>query len=340
MKKRIVNIVKILAFLLIGAILFWLVYRNQDIETIKNALKKANLWWLLVSIILGLLSHISRAIRWNMLINPIGYKARNTTLFYSVMIMYLTNYAIPRSGEVVRCGITSKYEKIPFTALLGTVVTERVIDFIMLFLLTFIVALTQFNVIVDFLNNNESAQQTVENLTSSVWLLVSILVLIIFLIILLVVFRKKIKQTKLFQKFKKLIDDFIAGIKSVASLEKKWAFIGHTIFIWTMYFTMIFIVFQAFDFTRHLGILAGLTVFVMSSFGMVFPSPGGIGSWHFMAIETLFIYGIDKTQASAFAFAAHESQMIMLIIVGLLALIATSVIKPKDSKIENFSNKN
>ncbi len=339
MKKRILNILKIVAFLIVGIVLFWLVYRNQDIQTIKEALKKADLWWLGISIILGLLSHISRAIRWNMLIEPIGYKARNTTLFYSVMIMYLTNYAIPRSGEVVRCGVASKYEKIPFTALLGTVVTERVIDFIMLFVLTFIVAVTQFSVIIDFFNNNESARQTVEKLTGSVWLIVAVLVFIIFIIILLFVFREKIKQTAIYGKFKKLISDFVSGIKSVAKLEKKWAFIGHTIFIWTMYFTMIFIVFQAFDFTQHLGILAGLTVFVMSSFGMVFPSPGGIGSWHFMAIETLFIYGIDKASGSAFAFAAHESQMLMLIVVGFVALLATSVLKPKDSKIENFSKK-
>lgn len=336
MKKVILNILKVIGFLLIGATLFWLVYRYQDIKTIKESILKANPWWLLLSMALGLLSHISRSLRWELLINPLGYNPRKRTLFYSVMIMYFTNYAIPRSGEVVRSGIISRYEKIPFPALLGTVVTERAIDFIMLFILTFIVALTQFSVILHFFKNNESAQQTLNNIHNSAYLFIIALISFIVFIILIYIFRKKLKQTKLYKKFQKLIEDFIAGIKAVAKIENKILFILHTLFIWSMYFVMIFVVFKAFSFTQHLSILTGLTIFVMSSFGMVFPSPGGIGSWHFMAIETLFIYGIPRVQGSAFAFAAHESQMIMLFTFGIISLIASSLIKPRDSKISKI----
>ncbi|MEA3450270.1 MAG: lysylphosphatidylglycerol synthase transmembrane domain-containing protein [Bacteroidota bacterium] len=332
MKKKIVDTIKIIGFLIIGLSLFWLVYRNQDIEIIKKSILEANLWWLVLSVALGLLSHVSRALRWKLLIAPLGYNPRKLTLFYSVMIMYLTNYAIPRSGEIVRCGIISKYEKIPFSALLGTVITERAFDFLMLFILAFIVAITQFTVILDFLNNNPSAQETINNISSSSSFFVILLVSFIVFLLLFYFFRKKIKQTKLYNKFYQLFENFILGLKTVANMKQKGLFIAHTIFIWSMYFVMIVVVFKAFSFTHHLGILAGLTVFVMSSFGMVFPSPGGIGSWHFMAIETLFIYGISKVQASAFAFAAHESQMIMLIAVGLFSLIAVSFIKPFNSK--------
>ncbi len=249
------------------------------------------------------------------------------------MIMYLTNYAIPRSGEVARSGLVSRYEKIPFSALLGTVVTERAFDFLMLFILSIVVALTQFSVIIDFFKHNQSARETLEHFSNSAFLFIILLVSIIVFISLLYFFRKKIKQSKLYKKFQKLIEDFVSGLKTVASMENKILFIAHTLFIWAMYFVMIYVVFKAFPFTQHLGILAGLTVFVMSSFGMVFPSPGGIGSWHFMAIETLFIYGIPRVQASAFAFAAHESQMLMLITLGLLSLLTISLTKPFESKI-------
>ena len=145
--------------------------------------------------------------------------------------------------------------------------------------------------------------------------------------------RKKIKKTSLYQKFKTSIENFIKGLKSVWTLEKKWQFIGHSIFIWTMYFVMIYVCFNAFDFTSHLTILAGLMVFVMASLGMVAPSPGGIGTWHFMAIETLVIYGINRENARIFAFAAHGIQILMLISVGLLAVIALYFTKKNNSKI-------
>ncbi len=286
---------------------------------------------------LGLLSHVSRAFRWRLLLNPLGYKPRKKTLFFSVMIMYLTNLAIPRSGEIVRCTFTGKYEKIPFTTLLGTVVTERIIDFIILIILTIIVVISQFSVVADFVSTNEAIQQTLQKITNSAGILIAIFVVGVILLALLFIFRKKIAKTKIYKKFQKLIDDFVAGIKSVASLEKKWLFIGHSIFIWTMYFVMIYVAFWAFDFTSHFGIMIGLTAFVMASYGMVFPSPGGIGSWHFMVINTLFIYGLDKTLGSAFAFGAHESQLAMLIVVGLISFVAMSLVKPKNSQIEKIS---
>ena len=326
------KIFKITGFILIGVVLFWLVYKNQDIQTIKQAIMKAKFEWLFLSMVLGLLSHYSRAVRWKLLLQPLGYNVRNKTLFFSVMIMYLTNHAIPRSGEIVRCGVVNRYEKVPFSTLLGTVFTERIIDVVMLFSLTIIVAITQFPVLLDFLNNNQAAQENIDKITSSVGIIAAVFVLMIFAFVLLFLFRGKIKQTKLYGKFQKLIEDFFNGIKSVLKLEKKWLFIAHTFFIWGMYFVMIYVVFYAFDFTSHLSVMAGLTIFVLSSFGIVIPSPGGIGTWHFIAIETLFVYGISKDNGSAFAFAAHESQMIMLILVGLLALLATSLIKVKDSQ--------
>lgn len=334
-QNKLLQVLKIIGFIVIGFFLFWLVYKDQDIEQLKKSLYGANYWWLIVSMTLGLISHFSRALRWKLLIDPLGYKSRPKTLFYSVLIMYLSNLAIPRSGEVVRCSITSRYEKIPFTSLLGTVVIERIVDVITLLLLTIVVVLTQFSVIVDFFNKNTAAQETITKLTESTSFIIIISISIILIIGLIIFFRKKIQQTKIYKKFQKIIEDFVAGIKSIANLEHKWRFIAHSLFIWTMYFVMIYVAFFAFDFTKDYGLLVGLTAFVMASYGMVFPSPGGIGTWHFMVIETLVIYGLGRTNASAFAFAAHSSQTAMLIVAGLASLIATSILKVQNSKIEN-----
>ncbi|OQX97231.1 MAG: hypothetical protein B6I20_13070, partial [Bacteroidetes bacterium 4572_117] len=108
---------------------------------------------------------------------------------------------------------------------------------------------------------------------------------------------------------------------------KKWEFIFHSVFIWVMYFLMIYVTFWSFKFTEHLSLMTGLTIFVMASFGMVVPSPGGIGTWHFMAIETLVIYGIERTpDANAFAFAAHGAMTLFLIAVGVISFALLPVI--------------
>ncbi len=311
--------------------LFWLVYRDQPMNQIVDALKDANYFWIFVSLVIALLSHISRAMRWNILIETLDYKPRVLNTFFAVMIMYLSNTAIPRSGEIARCGVLKKYEKIPFTKLLGTVVIERVSDFIMLFLMLGIVLVTQLSVVLEFINNHPEVKQKFAFLNQPMFIIAS-LAAFLFLVIFTFIFRRKFQNSFIYIKIKGLIGNFWEGLKTVGSLEKKWQFLAHTIFIWIAYFLMIYVIFWAFKFTEHLSVLTGLTVFVMASFGMVAPSPGGIGTWHFMTIETLMLYGIAKTpDASAFAFAAHGSMTLFLVFLGLLSLIMIPIV----NKIKN-----
>ncbi len=324
MKKKIINALKIVAFFAIGIALFWLVYRNQDKDAIINALKSADIKWIILSLFLGALSHISRSIRWSLLIEPLGYKPRKINLILSVFIMYLTNMAIPRSGEVVRCGLVSKYEKIPFSKLLGTVISERVVDMIMLFLLGIIVILTQSHVLIDFINNNPTYSEFLTNNSEKYTMYFIILTIsAVLFFTLLFIFRKKIKETKIYKKIEEVLMNFKQGLVSIITMKNKFQFFLHTIFIWAMYFLMIYVCFFSFEFTSHLTLLASLSVFVMATIGIVIPSPGGIGTWHFLTIETLFIYGVEKqTNGSAFAIAAHESSLVMILIIGLICFIA------------------
>ncbi|MCF6364987.1 MAG: flippase-like domain-containing protein [Bacteroidales bacterium] len=331
MNKKLKNILKIIIFFSVGIGIFIWVSKDQDWEKTKIALLKADYTWIVISLILGLLSHLSRAIRWNILIKPLGFKPRTINSFFSVMIMYLSNMAIPRSGEVVRCGVMSKTEKIPFTKLLGTVFIERVIDFIMLFILLAIVLLSQMKVIINLFSNSEF-ESKIEGILSSVPFLVIFAGFFILIFVLLFVYRTKIKKLKIYKKIRHIFSQFAEGIKTILKMERKFEFIFHSVFIWGMYFLMIYIIFWSFDFTENLTVTAGLTVFVMSAFGMVFPSPGGIGSWHIAVIETLFVFGVSKSDGYVFALATHGSMTIMMIIVGVASIILLPIVN-KEKKV-------
>jgi len=308
------------------AIFFW-VYKDQNITEIEAALKEADYKWLILSVLLGLLSHFSRAVRWKILINSLGYKPRTINTFFAVLIMYLSNLALPRSGEIIRCGIVNKYEKVPFTKLLGTVFIERAVDMVMLFILLAIVLLTQFDKILLLLDNNPEMKENLYNITSSWGFVATSFAVFVVIILVIYLLRDKIRHTKIYIKITDLLKQFAEGLLSVINMERKFAFILHTFLIWGLYFLMIYICFWSFDFTTELGLMVGLTVFVMSSLGMVAPSPGGIGTWHFMAIQTLLIYGVTSvSDAGAFAFAVHGSTTFMLIISGTLAFIFLPIV--------------
>ncbi len=338
MKKKIVTLLKTLAFFAVGAFLFWLVYRKQDFSQMWFELSHSHWGWIFVATLLGILSHISRVMRWRLLIEPLGYKPRGLVLFFSVMIMYLSNLAIPRSGEVIRCATASKYEKVPFSVLLGTVVTERIVDMIMMFIFLIIALIIQFSYLLRFWHNNPGFQHTISGLGKYIPYLVALVVVGVALIVVMVVFRRQLRQSRIFGKIYKVIEDFGRGIISIIHMKKKWQFIGHSFFIWIMYFLMMYVIFFAFDFTAHLSLSAGFVIFVMATLGMVFPSPGGMGSWDFMAIEGLKLYGVNQANAATYSLITHASQIILLITFGLLSLIALSFVKPID-QIKTLKNK-
>ena len=326
MKQNTLKTLKFLSFFLLGIFIFWLVYKDQDITRIKSILSnEVNYFWIIVSIFLGLLSHLSRTIRWNLMIEPLDHKPRTLTTFVAVMVGYLMNLAWPRMGEISRCGVLSRYEKIPFTKLIGTVVLERLIDMLVLLLLLFITVVTQFGQLVKFLNNNPEVQEKLQKLLHSPILYIALagLVLLIWFT------RHKLKDTGIAKKLIVLINQFAEGFKSIRNIKNKGAFIFHSLFIWFIYYLMLYCVFFSFEFTSHLTPLAGLTVFVLGSFGMVAPVQGGIGPWHFMVYEGLALYGVDKADGKVFALLAHGSTTLTLIVVGLISLLILPFVNEK-----------
>jgi uncharacterized protein (TIRG00374 family) len=339
MNEKLKTAIKITIFFTIGILIFWWVYKDQDIEKIKDALKNANYFWIVFSFFLAFLSHLSRARRWKILIQPLGYNPSLKNAFFATMVMYLSNMAIPRSGEVARCGVMTKYEKVPFTKLLGTVVIDRIFDFIMLFLMLGVVLLTQLSMVLKMLNNNPDIKDKIWDIIHSTPLLIGLFIASIVSVFIVYKFRYKLRNLKIYIKFREMALNFAEGIKTVKHMERKLEFLFHTVFIWTMYFLMIYVGFWSFSFTANLGVLTALTVFVLASFGMVAPSPGGIGTWHFMVIQTLLVYGVSQgAEAAAFAFAIHGSMTLFLIFLGFVSLVLLPVVNRKTGNEFDVTN--
>lgn len=335
MKKIALKVLKFLAFFAVGAFIFWLIYKDQDIERIKSVLKNdVKYFWVVVSLLVGLLSHVSRTLRWGLMIEPVSHKPRFINTFFAVMVGYLMNMAFPRMGEISRCGVLARYEKISFTKLVGTVVAERLVDMISLLILLGIVFFSQFGEMLDFLKQNPEIQEKLNTALASPYLIIGVAILFI----LFIVFRKAFKHTAIFKKIIDILKNFKEGFISIRSIKRKGWFYFHSVFIWTMYYIMLYAIFFAFDFTRDLNPIAGLTTFVLASFGMVAPVQGGIGAWHFMAKEALSLYGVANENGIIFAFVAHGSMTIMIIVIGIISMLILPFINRRNDVVDEDAN--
>ncbi len=320
MKKKLLSFCNFLAFFLLGFFLLWLVFRKVNIGNVVDQIFKANYWWILLSFFAAIISHLSRAIRWNILIDAMGYKTRTRTTFYAVMVGYFANLALPRLGEVSRCGVLSKRENIPFDSLLGSVVAERVFDLIVLILMIVFVIAFQFEVVGGFVSKvifDPLLSKFSNNLFGIIIFLACLSVVIIALVILYRIFKPRFQHSPIYIKTKSFLEGFFNGVKTIKSLKRRGAFLFFTFMIWLMYFFMTYLVFFSMEATSHLTPIDGLTVLILGSMGMVAPVPGGLGAYHFIVKATLFeIYKIPNEIAASWATLIHASQSLMIIILG------------------------
>ena len=337
MLKRGLSVLKYLAFLSVGILVFWWVYKDEPITKYKSDFRNLNYWWILLSVFLNILSQISRAIRWNMLIKPLGYKPRLINSYFSVVLLYFVNLMLPRAGEVFRCTVLSRYEKIPFVKLAGTVFVERMADFITLLLLAVLIIASQFGVFVSFFETHQEVRANLQNIFSlkNIFIGMGVILLAAASFYIFNIYYKKQKAgdgNTFFKRLRLIKHNFLLGIKSIAMLENKWAFIGHTSFIFIMWLLMLYVIFFAYEPTSHLSLETGMITFMMGGLAMLAPVQGGIGPWHFMVYETLFIYGVEKADGKVFALIAHTSTNLIYLILGLIAFIVLPLINSGTKK--------
>ncbi len=335
-KSTIISAVKYILFLSLGIGLLWYVTQSQDINKLIEEFKTARYFWIILAMFSGMLAHISRAARWNLIINSMGYKTKLSTTFYAVMIGYFANMLVPRLGEVSRCGVLGKNTKIPFNNLLGTVVAERIFDAFCLLLLTFFVIFFQFKFLKEFLNTNIFHPLSLSFSNNFITYIIIAIVIVISIITLYILYKtmnKRLKNKSFYQKIKRVLIGFAEGIKAIKNVKNKWLFLLHTILIWLMYFFMTYLCFFSLNSTSHLTIADGFTVLVIGSIGIVAPVPGGIGTYHFVVILTLVeLFGINSLSATSFAYISHTSQGVLITLLGLFSFAAIFFKNKKNEK--------
>jgi len=330
MRKKLISALKITAFFSIGILFFYLAYRGQDFSQIWAAMQQTNWGWIAAVFVLGLLGHYSRAARWSLMLEPLGYKPKGINLFSSIMVMYLSNMAVPRSGEFIRCGIASRYEKIPFTQSLGTVVTERIVDMAVFLILTVVVLVMQSGTVSEVLSNNPGIRSRLETLENYIPLVIILCVLAAAAAFFLIRIVIKKNLFSIGERVRTFLKNLKEGVLSVLSLKKRWQFLFHTFFINLVYYLDTYLTCLAFPFTENISPSDALAVFVLSTYGVVVPSPGGMGTWHFLTIELLALYGVAKDPCGrTYALVTHGIQDVSFLTVGFALLILLPVINKK-----------
>lgn len=330
MNLSITSFLKYILLLAIGITLLVFAFKGQNILQLLIDLKSANYWWVLLSVMACLIAHILRAARWNMLIEPLG-KGTPSLLntFYAVMIGYLANLAFPRMGEVSRCGIIHKTNKIPLNQLIGTVITERLIDLIMLLFTVAIAIFSQYQLIASFIYNHLLVKLT-DKFSYALVLVVGGSLMVIGLLFFYIIIKKK--HWGLVKKGLSLWSGFNNGLRSVKKIDNKQLFIIYSIVIWFFYFLSSYLCLFALTSLSHLGLAAALSILVFGSLGMIAPVQGGIGAFHWIVAEGLTMYAISRSDGLAYATIMHSSQTVLVLIVGLISVILVMIHSSKELK--------
>ncbi|MCK9617401.1 MAG: flippase-like domain-containing protein [Lentimicrobiaceae bacterium] len=326
MKKKFFSILRFTFFLGIGIFFIWLFLRNltsTEKHEIIYSLKNANYFWIIIVVFIGIFSHYIRAIRWRMLLEPLGYQPRKANVFFSVFIGYLANMVLPRLGEVSRCGVLTRYEKIPFNKGFGTVITERAVDMVVFFLIFFVNTIFQASRLYSYIEQKVYQPFSVKfNHAADFSGSIKIIIFsgLILLVVLFFLFRKKIIYSRFYTKIKTMLLGFLEGIKSLMGIKKPRLFIFYSLLIWFCYLLMSFLVFFAMPATKQLGLDAGISVLIFGTIGIMLVQ-GGIGIYPAIVAETLFIYGIPEVSGYAMGWLIWISQTITILIIGPLSTI-------------------
>ncbi len=314
-------------FAAIGVGLVWLSIHNipdSEMEITKQSFKNADYLVVTLSAIISILAHLVRAWRWNSMLQPLGHSITFKNSFAAVMIGYVISFVAPRgAGELARCGVATRYEKVPFPAAFGTVVTERIVDLLLMLVLFFITLAVQFSELTGLTNQYvaEPLKKKLAENTNMLYILIAGLVLFI---LVLVFFRKKIKSL-LTGKMGAMLKNFGEGLRSVKDVKNPALFIFQSFLIWFCYLLSLYACFWCFDETKNLGIKPALVILLLGTLGVAV-SPGGIGLYQIISTGILIFYGVNHGVETSFPWIVWGSQFIAIIVIGGLCFLLLPII--------------
>lgn len=339
MKKQAVNILKFIFFLGLGVLLVWLAIKDktqEELHSIKIALQQADYTWIGLSFVISALSHYFRALRWKILLEPLGRFPKTINTFFCVMVGYLANLALPRLGEVTRCGMLNQYEKVPFTEGFGTVIAERALDLICLIVVFFITLIIEFDKIYGI--TNDLIFQTVSEKCTAlcqnkIFLAIAIIGTIT-VVSIFFYFRQKL-QSILSSKIKGFVNGLWQGLLSIKNVKQPAKFVMNTILIWLMYILQVYVCFFALPETASLSFVVAMVIMAFGSIGII-AVPGGTGAYQAIVIQILTtVYFVSETNAFAFAWTVWSSQIIMILVLGLISLILLPLLNKRKEIISD-----
>ena len=319
LNKTLIRVFNYLIFIALALVLLYFAFKGINLKLLLNDLKSAKYSWVIISLLFSTSGHISRAIRWKILIESLGYKPSIQNSFYGVMTGYLANFALPRLGEITRCATLGKSEKVPIDALIGTVIAERVIDVITLLILLLVVFVAKIHFFGQFFMNKlfiPLFEKVHVTLHISLFYYIFAVVFIAGLVVLYFVFRQKFSEIFFVRKTKKILHGISAGLSTVIHLRKLWQFIFHSVFIWGMYTLSTYFIFFSISATSDLQLIDGLFILVIGGIGMSAPVQNGIGAYHGIISLVLTLYGIPREQGLVYATISHESQAVLIFILA------------------------
>ena len=303
-----------------GAILYWM-YRDFDFGSISHVLLDEMNWgWMLLSFPFGILAQAFRGWRWRQTLEPIGEKPRSSVSIYSVFLSYAASLVIPRVGEFTRCGVLKRYDGVSFSKALGTVVTERAIDSLVVACFSGLTLLLQLNIFSVFFSRTGTSMESILSRFSLMGYFVtavcgvSALVLLHFLL----------KKLSIYNKVKATLGGIWQGVVSLKHVRNIPLFIFFTFGIWARYFLHYYLTFFCFDFTSQLGIGCAMVTFVVGSIAVLVPTPNGAGPWHFAVKTMLILCGVADQNALYFVLIVHTVQTMLVILLGIYAWVARS----------------
>ena len=314
-------ILQFIFFAGLSAGLLWMAFRGMSLNALKEGIKTSDNLFVILALVVGLLSYVFRAMRWQLLIQPLGFTPRLWDVFNGLMSGYLANFIFPRIGEVVRCAALSRKATIPADKLIGTVIIERVVDLLCLAIIALSFFMFRLNLFVTlFEQGGDYFSLSLERFAFIIGaVLIFLLLLLCFVFF---AFRRYVPQGRFRDKIKKWVNGIMHGIKSLLHLRNRMAFLLLTLLVWMSYFAMTWLLFKAIPATSHLSITDAMFILVIGSFAFVIPAQGGIGSFHLIVSLGLTVLGVLKSDGLVYATISHSTQSVFAILIGIMSFIA------------------
>lgn len=327
MQKYLSTAIKIIVPLMISAAILWWMYRGMDWQLIVDALNDGMDWtWMLLSLPFGVLAEALRGYRWKLAIDPLGVRTRNHVCVNAIFLSYGSSLVVPRVGEFLRCGVLKRYDNVPFARAMGTVVTERCIDVIIILVLSAVTVLLQIPVFARIASETGMSFDGIFGKFTATGYVVTIACILLIGLMTWWVSRK----LNLFSRIRAILKDLKDGLFSIRYIRQRGLFLLYSVGIWVAYFLHFYLTFFCFDYTAGLGFQVALVAFVVGTFAVLVPTPNGAGPWHFAVKTVLVLFGVAQTDGAVFVLIVHTIQTALVALLGVYSSIALSMTKKKN----------